>query len=72
MLNRFTLEQRMGLLEIYFQNKDNWGEITRQYPTKFGCRARPTLSGISKFIAKVRENGFIVDKASTRCDKKKK
>lgn len=60
-MNRFTLEQRWDLLEIYFQNKDNWSEIARKCRTKFGRREGPTVPGIRKFIAKVRGTGFIVD-----------
>ena len=64
-MNRFTLEQRWIILEIYFQNKDNWAEIARKCRSKFGRSEAPTAPGIRKFINKVRETGFIVD-APTR------
>lgn len=62
---RFTLEERWEILEIYFQNKDNFAEIVRKCRTKFGRNNAPTEAGIRKFIKKVRETGFIVD-APTR------
>ena len=60
-MNRFTLEQLWNSLGIYFQNKDNWSEIAQKCRASFVRREGPTVPDICKFIATVRESGFIVD-----------
>lgn len=61
-MSRLTLEQKWEMLEIYFHNKDNWAEIARKCRTKFGAKSALTGNGIKKFVHKVRETGFLVDK----------
>ena len=58
-MNRFKLEQYWDLLTIYFQNKDNWSEITRNCRRRFSRREGRTVSGILKFVANVRGIGFM-------------
>ena len=57
----------MGLLEIYFQNKDNWSAIACKCRTKFGGTERATLPDIRKFITKVRETVVIFDASRRVC-----
>ena len=62
--NRFTLEQRCDILEIYFQNKGNWSETVQKCRTKFGHIEGPIVTGTRKFIANDRDTDFIVDTRS--------
>ena len=59
-MNRFMLEQRWDLLEIYFQNKEKRSEIRRNCRTKFDSQEGPIALGIRKFIAEVCETDFVV------------
>ena len=67
-MNRFTLQQRWDLLEKFISKiKENWSVIARKCHTKFGSIDQPTVPGIRKFIAKVRETGCIVDASRRKC-----
>ena len=57
-INRFTLEQSWGLLEIYFRNMH---ENAQKCYTKFDRKEGLTVSAIHKFVAKVPKSGLIVD-----------
>ena len=62
-MNRFTLKQRWDSLEIYIQPTAIWSEIALICRAKFGSRKEPKQCPIyeREFIAKGRENTFIVD-----------
>ena len=62
-MNRFTLEQRQDLFEIYFifTYKDNCSEVARNCYIKFDRRKGSKEYDIRKLIAKVHETGFIGD-----------
>ena len=68
-MNRLNLEKRWDLLEIYFQNKDNWSQIARKCRTKFGPgsrRERACTESTSENIEAVAEIGLGNPSTSTR------
>ena len=52
-MNRFTVEQRWHLLEIYFQNRENLSEIARKWRVKFDHTLEATVPWFHCWCAKM-------------------
>ncbi|KAJ8938597.1 hypothetical protein NQ318_020859 [Aromia moschata] len=63
-MDRFTLEQRWGILKNYFQSECCVAETVRKLRTIFGRNEAPSAPGVRKLLRKVRETGMLKNNRS--------
>ena len=65
----YTLEQRWGILRLYFKNHGNVVERVRKLHTDFGKRESPLVPYVRYLVKKVKETDILIDKPN--CEKPK-
>ena len=64
-MERYTIEQRVFIIEQYFKNNESLAAAVRKFHTKYGRNSVLTSSTVKRLIEKFRETGSVGDAKHT-------
>ena len=60
-MSRFTIEQRIFIVESYFRLNESISETQREFRRNFNTRNPPTPNAIKALVARFHEQGSVCD-----------